>query len=35
MSTTRRQFLGTAFGSGLALGFLSKLSPVSAADAKL
>jgi hypothetical protein len=35
MSTTRRQFLGTTVGSGLALGFLSKLNPVSAAEAKL
>lgn len=35
MPSTRRQFLTNAVGSGLALGFLSKLDPVSAADAKL
>jgi hypothetical protein len=35
MHPTRRQFLGTSLGSGLALGFLSQLEPVSAAQAKL
>jgi hypothetical protein len=35
MRPTRRQFLGNTVGSGLALGFLSKLAPVSGAEAKL
>ena len=35
MRPTRRQFLGNTIGSGLALGFLSKLAPVSGAEAKL
>ncbi|HEY7120678.1 MAG TPA: hypothetical protein VH475_29105 [Tepidisphaeraceae bacterium] len=40
MTTTRRRFLGTGLGAGVAigaggLGFLSRLRPVCAADAKL
>jgi hypothetical protein len=35
MRPTRRQFLGSSVGSGLALGFLSRLEPVSAEQAKL
>jgi hypothetical protein len=35
MRPNRRQFIGSAVGSGLSLAFLSKLEPVSAAQAKL